>query len=329
MPWGVGRACDDHPVSTPALHLVLGDEPLLVDRAVGAAVDGARAADPSAEVQTLIAGEVSGPELAESLSPSLFSSARVLVLRAGHEAGKDAAALVAAAAADLPEGVTLVVEHSGGARNKPLLDALRRAGAQVHPCAALKGRDVVDFVRAELKAAGAGGDATAVTALVDAVGSDLRELSAAVAQLVADTGGTVDAAAVARYHRGRAEVSGFAVAEQAVAGQRVAALEALRWARTQGLPHVLLADALADAVRTIARVGAAGRADPFALAAQLGMAPWKVKKAIAQSRGWSPDTLGEALQVVAGLNADVKGVAADPDYAVERAVLAVLELRAR
>ena len=47
------------------------------------------------------------------------------------------------------------------------------------------------------------------------VGSDLREISAVVAQLVGDTGGSIDAAAVSAYHRGRAEVTGFAVADQA------------------------------------------------------------------------------------------------------------------
>ncbi|MGZ6880417.1 MAG: DNA polymerase III subunit delta, partial [Mycobacteriaceae bacterium] len=108
---------------------------------------------------------------------------------------------------------------------------------------------------------------------------------------------------------------------------RAAALEALRWATQLGVPHVLLADALADAVRTIARVSAAGGGDPYRLAGQLKMPPWKVKKAIPQSRGWSPQALGEAMQVVARLNADVKGAAADADYAVERAVLGVIDLR--
>lgn len=310
----------------PALHLLLGDEALLIERAVADVVTGARAADPSVEVRELRAGDVSGPELAELLSPSLFSEARVLVLAAAHEAGKDAAALVVSAATDLPDGMTLVVVHAGGARNKAVVDAFAGAGAQRHLCAALKGGEVVDFVRAELCRAGARADAQAVSALVEAVGTDLRELAASVSQLVADTGGTFDAAAVRRYHRGRAEVTGFVVAEKAVAGDRVGALEVLRWATQLGVPHVLLADALADAVRTIARVGAAGRGDPFRMASRLGLPPWKVKKAVAQSRGWSPDTLSTALQVVAALNSDVKGAAADADYAVERAVLAVVDL---
>jgi DNA polymerase-3 subunit delta len=166
-------------------------------------------------------------------------------------------------------------------------------------------------------------DAAGVAALLEAVGSDLRELSSAATQLVADAGGTVDADAVHRYHRGRADVTGFAVAEKAVSGDRSAALESLRWAMQLGVPHVLVADALADAVRTIARVSGAGRGNPNQLAGELGMPPWKIRKAQGQVRGWNQDGLATAMRVVARLNAEVKGVAADPGYALERAVLQV------
>lgn len=309
------------------LHLVLGEEELLVERAVTGIVEEARAADPSADVQRVRAGTTSGPELAEMLSPSLFAEARVLVLEAAHEAGKDASALILSAATDLPDAVVLVLTHAGAARGKALVDALRKAAAEVHTCAKItRPAELADFVRAELGAAGARPSVEAVTALLDAVGSDLRELAAACGQLVADTPGTIDAAAVHRYHRGRAEVTGFDVAEKAVAGDRAAALEALRWATHRGVPHVLLADALADAIRTIARVSAMGGGDPYRLAGELGMPPWKIKKAAAQSRGWSAQALGAALQVVASLNADVKGASADADYAVERGVLGVIDL---
>jgi DNA polymerase-3 subunit delta len=137
----------------------------------------------------------------------------------------------------------------------------------------------------------------------------------------------VDEAAVRRYHRGRAEITGFAVAEKAVSGDRAGALEALRWAEVVGVPAVLVADALADAVRTVAKVGAAGRGDPFRLAGALGMPPWKVRRAQAQARGWRPVGIALAMAAVAEVNADVKGVAADPNYALQRAVLRVVEAR--
>lgn len=313
-----------------ALHLVLGEEELLIERAVASIVARARAAtsDPDAlPVDRLRAGDASSAELAELLSPSLFAEDRVIVLESAAEAGKDAVALITAAAGDLPDGVVLVVLHAGGGRAKALAPALQKAGAQVHSCAKItKAAERNEFVRNEFRTAGVRISAEVVQAVVEAVGSDLRELAAACSQLAADTGGKVDIAAVRRYYSGRAEVTGFEVAELAVAGDRPAAMEALRWATDRGVPAVLLADALADSVHTIARVGSAGRGDPFALASQLGMPPWKVKKAQAQARGWNAATIGTALQVVAALNADVKGGAADTDYALEHALARILDL---
>ena len=117
---------------------------------------------------------------------------------------------------------------------------------------------------------------------------------------------------MAAYHRGRAEVTGFAVADQAVVGNVAGALTNLRWALNVGVPAVVIADALADGVRTVARVLGAGPGDPFRLAPALGMPPWKVKRARGQARGWAEPGLRQALGVVAALNADVKGAAADP-----------------
>ncbi|WP_431949538.1 DNA polymerase III subunit delta [Nocardia lijiangensis] len=313
-----------------AVHLVLGEEELLIERAVGGITAQVRGAAPDGDavpVDRLRAGDASTAELAELLSPSLFAEDRVIVLESAAEAGKDAVAVITEAAVDPPEGVVLVVLHSGGGRAKALAPALQKSGAVVHHCAKLtKAAERMEFVRGEFRAAGVRVGGEVVQVVLEAVGSDLRELAAACSQLAADTGGKIDVAAVRQYYSGKAEVSGFDVAELAVAGDRPAAMEALRWANDRGVPHVLLADALADSVHTIARVGSAGRGDPFKLAQQLGMPPWKVKKAQAQARGWTPATIGTAMQVVATLNADVKGGAADSSYALEHALTSILDL---
>jgi DNA polymerase-3 subunit delta len=310
------------------LHLVLGDEELLVERAVAEVLRDARKRAGSADVPVdrLRAGEVSTSELAELLSPSLFAEERVVVLEAAAEAGKDAVTLIVTAAGDLPPGTMLVVVHSGGGRAKAMADQLKKLGAQVHPCAKItKAAERADFVRREFRALKAKVDDDTVTAILDAIGSDLRELSAACSQLVADTDGRIDVAAVRRYHSGKAEVKGFDIADKAVLGDVSGAAEALRWAMLSGEPHVVLADALAEAVHTIARVGPLS-GDPYRLAGELGMPPWRVQKAQKQSRRWSRDRVAQAIRVVAALNADVKGAAADADYALERAVRRVAEL---
>jgi DNA polymerase-3 subunit delta len=312
------------------LHLVLGDEELLVERAVAAVLQQARkqAGTDAVPVNRLRAGEVSTSELAELLSPSLFADERVVVLEAAAEAGKDAVNLIAAAAADLSPGTMLVVVHSGGGRAKALADQLKSLGAQEYPCARItKAGDRADFVRREFRALKVKVSDDTVTAVLDAVGSDIRELAAVCSQLVADTDGQVDAIAVRRYHSGKAEVKGFDIADKAVTGDVAGAAEALRWAMMSGEPHVVLADALAEAIHSIARVGPL-RGNPRDLAGELGMHWFRVEKAQKQARRWSRASIAEAMRLVATLNADVKGAAADADYALESTVRKVAELAA-
>ena len=312
---------DALPEPLPPLFLLVGDEELLVDRAVGAISAAARRADPSVAQTELAGTQLEGPELHEMLGPSLFGDARLLILRTAQDVRVAAAAVLMPYLAQPADGVVIVLHHAGGAKGKAVLEAARKAGALEIACAKLTRPDErADFVRAEVRRAGGRIAPDAVSVLLDAVGSDLRELSAVANQLVSDSGGDVGPDLVRAYHRGRAEVSGFAVSDLAVTGRPGAALEALRFALSVGVPHVVIADALADGVRSIARVASAGRGDKFALAKQLGMPPWKVQRVQGQVRGWTESGLRDALGLVATLNADVKGAAADPAYALERAV---------
>src|ERR1700750_2966729 len=113
---------------------MLGDEELLVERAVATVLRQARkqAGTDDVPVDRMRAGEVSTSELAELLSPSLFADQRVVVLEAAAEAGKEAVALIESAAADLPDGTLLVVVHSGGGRAQGLGGPLKSLGAQVY-----------------------------------------------------------------------------------------------------------------------------------------------------------------------------------------------------
>jgi DNA polymerase-3 subunit delta len=93
----------------------------------------------------------------------------------------------------------------------------------------------------------------------------------------------------------------------------------------RGEPLVVLADALAEAIHTIGVVMPLS-GDPYRLAGQLKMPPWRVQKAQKQARRWSRDRLAVASRVVATLNANVKGAVVDADYALESAVRQVAEL---
>ncbi|MFI6516332.1 DNA polymerase III subunit delta [Spirillospora sp. NPDC050679] len=305
-----------------AITLIVGDEELLVERAIGDVVASARSADPDTEVIDLLPGGLEPGRLAELTSPSLFGGTKVLVLRSAQDLGKDLSAEVLRYVKSPAPEVALVAVHHGGAKGKALVDGLAKAGARKVSCPKIgKAGERIDFVRAEFRRHGGKISVDGARTLVEAVGNDLRELAAAAGQLIADTGGKVDDAAIARYYRGRAEVSGFTVADKAVEGQLADALEQLRWALATGVAPVLIVSALAQGVRGLAKVGGAPRgAQPAALARDLGMPPWKIQRVQKQLRGWSGDGVARALTAVAKADAQVKGGAADPAYALEKAV---------
>lgn len=315
------------PQLTPIV-LILGDEELLVVRAIADIAGRAKAVDPAAEIREFEASSLLPGELAEMLSPSLFGGRRVAVLRNGQDARKELVTVIQQYVKDPDPEATLVVAHAGGAKGKAFADSLQKSGATVVPAAKIsKHRDRLDFVTSEFRRLGGKCSTDAAEALIEAVGNDLRELAAACAQLTADTGGRIDLATVARYYRGRAEVSGFTVADAAVAGDTANALEALRWALHTGVDPVPIADALADGVRTVARVAAAGRGNAYQLASGLGMPAWKVEKAQRQARGWTPEGLVDAMQAAAECNAAVKGGSEDRAYALERTIMQFAQAR--
>ncbi len=113
------------------LYLIVGEEELLVERAVQRAVTAVRLADPDAELRRVHTAQLTHAELAELTSPSLFAEGRVLVLDAAHEAGKEIAEAIAGYLGEPVEGLTIILVHNGSGRAKPLLDAAGAARATV------------------------------------------------------------------------------------------------------------------------------------------------------------------------------------------------------
>src|SRR5215510_6691514 len=297
-----GAAAGETTTGSAAVAVVVGEEELLVERAVARLVAAATGATrqgghggadsgplpAAAGVHEVAGGALSPGELTALTAPSLFGGGSLVVIRDAHNAGKDVAEELARLAAEPPPDVRLVVTHAGGARGKALLASLAGNGARVLEYPKItRVSDRMDFVREEFRAAGRTVDDGGMRALIDALGSDLREIASACAQLAADTTGLIDQATVARYYRGRAEATGFAVADRAVEGRLAEALEYLRWALAVGVSPVLITSALAQGVRLIGRVGAAPRSQPAAaLAAELGAPPWRIDKVRQQLRGW-------------------------------------------
>ncbi|MCD0482701.1 DNA polymerase III subunit delta [Streptacidiphilus sp. ASG 303] len=307
------------------LTLAVGQEELLLDRAVAQVVAAARAADPDTDVRDLAPGALQPGTLAELTTPSLFAERKVVVVRAAQDLAADTVKDVKAYIAAPADEVVLVLVHAGGAKGKGLLDAARKAGAREVACPKMaKAGERLAFVKGEFRTAGRSASEEACRALLDSIGSDLRELAAAVGQLAADTDGPIDEAVIARYYSGRAEATGFEVADLAVTGRTAEALERLRWALAVGQPPTGITYALASGVRSIGRLATAGRGmRPADLARELGMPPWKVDRVRQQMRGWTGDGVATALTAIAAADEAVKGGSDDPAYALERAVVTV------
>ena len=305
------------------LTLLQGSESLLADRAITAILK----ASPAATVTQLDRDEIEIGAITDALAPSLFGEERIIVLREIQDLIAEAGEEITTYLANPEDGVHLILWHKGGVKGKALLDKIKKEKPEVIACDAIKkDSEKSDFIRSEFKGLGRKVSTDAVQALLDSLGSDLREMSGAISQLAADTeqGKEIDEAAVAKFQQGRVETSGFDVADAAMDGKRDLALLALRNALDTGTDPVLITSALAGSLRTLAKVSGASRGvKSFDLASSLGLPPWQIDKARRQLVHWTPATLAGAVVAVAQADADIKGAAVDPIHSLERAIISI------
>lgn len=309
------------------LVLIQGAEGLLADRAISQI----HAANPAATITTLIADEIEVGTITDSLAPSLFGDARIVVIKEIQDLIADCSDEIIEYLADPDEGLNLVLWHKGGVKGKALVDKVKKAGAEVIAAEAIKkDSDKAEFVRSEFKNLGRKISTQAVQALIDSLGSDLRELGGACSQLASDVlaGKVIDDEDVVAYQRGRIETTGYDVADAVLDGKTALALISLRNAINTGTDPVLIVSAIAASIRTMAKVSGASRGlKAYDLAGQLGLPPWQIDKARRQLSGWSENALARSVITLAQADADIKGAAADPAYALERAIITISTAR--
>ena len=303
------------------VHLVLGEDDFLAERATKAIV---AQAGEGVEVTTLRAGDVSEGEIAMATSPSLFAEDRVVVVKHAELAGKEPTEILLQACVNPAPGITLVVEHTGGGRQKAMVKKFAKV-AEVHKADALKDNERRSWLMEEFRSHGVRPTPDVAAAVLESVGSDLRELASAVSQLVSDTEGELTVESVRAYYVGVAEVAGFDIADQAVAGRADRALASTRRALQLGTSPVSIAAALARKVGDIAKLHGV-RGNPDQLARTVGMHPYVAKKTMQVARQWSGDAVSHAVIIVSDLDAEVKGQGGDPEFALENAVRRIAEL---
>ncbi len=312
------------------IYLILGSEAALAERALHKL--HLQLKEENAEITTLFADEVREGAIVDALSPSLFSERRALILRDLQDLAEDFKSELSQYLAAPDSTLTLILVHKGGVKGKGLLDQIKKVNPEIISCDPLKKEaEKEEFAKNLFLDLGRKATPAAVTALINATGTDLRELSAAINQLAFDApAGVIDEAEVNKYHQGKIETTGFDVADKVLEGDYPAALISLRNAIATGTDPVMITSAIASALRGIAKVSGTNRAEKsFALAGPLGMAPWQIDKARRQLSGWNSVTLRSAVVAIAKCDAQVKGGASDPIYALEQAVSAITAARSQ
>ena len=310
------------------IYLLLGSEAALSDRALSKLA--AELKSEGAEITTLFAGDLSVGEISDALSPSLFSERRALILRDLQDLIEDAKPEITRYLDQTDPTLTLVLVHKGGIKGKALLDQIKKVKPEIVTCDPLKKEsEKEEFVKNLFLDLGRKATPGAISALVNATGTDLRELSASISQLASDTpAGPIDESHVNKYHQGKIETTGFDVADKVMDGNFAESLITLRHALTTGTDPVMITSAIASSLRGIAKVSGINRAQKsFELAGELGMAPWQIDKARRQLNGWNATTLTAAVEAIAKCDAQVKGGASDPIYALEQALSRICAAR--
>src|SRR6478736_4537600 len=183
--------------------LVPGKEEFLNERTVVAVRDSVRQYDPESEFSETVGSDLSLATLGELAAPSLFSSIRCVVVRSLENLPEESVDGLLAYAAAPADEVALVLVHGGGQKGSGVLTKLRKLGPVTEvKSQSIKGAEFPRFVVSEARLHGARIEEDAADFLVQAVGQDLRSLSAAADQLVNDfPGETIDTEKVKRYFR--------------------------------------------------------------------------------------------------------------------------------
>ena len=304
--------------------LIHGGESVLADRALAEAL-----ALRGEFERTVLDG--SGLELGrygDAVAPSLFADKRVVVVKDLQDVISEVQEEIESLFDQLDPNLHLIFIHKGGVKGKGLLDKIKKLKPEIIVCEPMKkSSDKEEFVREEFARHGRKISSSAVTALVDATGSDTRELAAACSQIAFDTNAgkvVIDEDDIAKYYQGRIEATGFDVADATLSGNPTAALIALRNALDSGTDPIMIVSALTSSIRALAKVSGAPRnANAFQLAGSLGLAPWQIDKARRQLSKWSPALIAFSVQELSKADVAIKGAEADPLYALERSVVSI------
>ncbi len=301
------------------VYLLAGEE-FLVEEALEQVRAEART-DPLSEVS--VSGNVTVPEMVTALeTPSLLGGRRMVVVRDAEGLTKEAAqALSEYLESPSPHSVLVLV-----AAGRTRLDSSVKKLGRVINLDAPKGRRLVSWLRRRATERTMKLDDRAAWALIDSVGTDLRELDSALNQL--ETGlaaGARVGVAEVRNAFPRSADQRIYVFTDAVGDRRLAlAMASLRRLLNQGEDPLVLFGALTAQVRRMLRARRYADQGGSAVGDALGLPTWRAERLSKQARLYRENELTDAVATLAVTDVEIKGGDLPSEAALERAVVHIV-----
>ena len=243
---------------------------------------------------------------------SLFDAGRLVIVRDADDAKEPSLSVMARWAENPSPDTRLILLTSTPTGTKRVVKALGQY-AEVKTPDDVPPWETPGWVVKRARALGKKMTPDASKALVEALGSDLRELNGAIEQLAATTPDdeSIDVAAVATQFRGiESRIHEFV--DALFDRDRTQALRRLRALLSQGEPPILIVASIAAQLRILAMLSSGERRPAAAVAKELGIREGAVKRAMRRSRNFTPDDLRRAYRLVADADLAFKSEDGDP-----------------
>lgn len=290
---------------------------------------------PDAEIIELDASTADQYAFDEAVGPSLFGDGTIVIinnLQQADESLVDAIENFCKQAQNsensennfVDSSATWVIaRHEGGLKGKSIITRLTKAGANTITVSDLKKDDAkLNFVMSIFERHNRSVEPQAAQRLVSVLGSKTGELAALCSQLCFDyDDNPITLDIVDRYLIADPQVTGFFVADKAVAGHAGSAVLAARTAIAQGVDAIALIGALAAKVRVIALAMAIRNGTISSAEAKVN--PWALKMAMRQLAGWNSAGVSKCLQSLAWADEQCKGGSSDANYALEKCIMLI------
>jgi DNA polymerase-3 subunit delta len=301
------------------VYLIAGDEFLVAE-----AVDKVRAdtgSDPLSELS--FEARTPGHELLTALStPSLLGGLRIVIVNDAQDLLKEQVEVLDSYLdSPAPNSVLVLV-----ARGRTKLDAKVKKTGAVVTVDAPKGRRLVSWIRQRGGAHTVKLDERAAWALIDSVGSELRELDGALSQLATAIGeGKAATAADVKRVFPRAADQRLYTFTDAVGDRRLPlAMTHLKRLLDQGEEPLVIVGSLAAQLRRMLRARPHAESGTRAVEDALGLPRWRAERIGKQARSYKDRELIDAMSTLAATDLEIKGGDLSPGAALERAVVHIV-----